>query len=249
MSFLNIPYNRFQKASSLQDLFKAVALFTMIIDHLGMIFFPNDPLFRVIGRSAFIVWLFFVGFNCKNVSFTLELLICACVMSLVNFAFNAKILPLNILFSVIICRIALKYYAHYVVDILNPYTWFFLAFVCLFLYLLTNCFFEYGTLGMLVAIWGYNAKHAIGNLKAQAFTIVFIVTACQIYSFNFSFFHSILCLFVLCLTTYGLFNLQHKILNLKGVGRIIINLSARYSLYLYCLHLLLFLSIKAQLWK
>lgn len=247
MSFLNAPYNRFQKETSTQDLLKALALFTMIIDHLGMIFFPTYSLFRVIGRSAFIIWLFFVGFNYKKTFFTIDLVFCALLMSISNFGLNSKILPLNILFSVIICRAALKYYSHYIASALNSYTWFFLALTCFFLYLLTNCFFEYGTLGILIAIWGYNFKHKIGDLKIQTYSVLLVSAVCQIYSFNFNFIYSILCFFVLCLTSYALFNFKHNILNFKGVKRIIINISARYSLYLYCLHLLLFLSIRAKI--
>lgn len=48
---------------------KIIALLTMIIDHLGMIFFENYSVFRIIGRIAFILYAFMLVegfFHTKN---------------------------------------------------------------------------------------------------------------------------------------------------------------------------------------
>lgn len=37
---------------------KILAIVTMLIDHIGMIFFPNVMLFRIVGRVAFIIFAF-----------------------------------------------------------------------------------------------------------------------------------------------------------------------------------------------
>lgn len=34
-------------------MFKIIAMFTMLIDHIGLIFFPSEAIFRVIGRLSF----------------------------------------------------------------------------------------------------------------------------------------------------------------------------------------------------
>lgn len=37
---------------------KIIALLTMIIDHLGLLFFTENPMFRIVGRIAFILYAF-----------------------------------------------------------------------------------------------------------------------------------------------------------------------------------------------
>lgn len=49
-----------------QDILKALAIITMIIDHIGMYFFPDTTLLRDIGRIAMPIFCFFVGYNFNN---------------------------------------------------------------------------------------------------------------------------------------------------------------------------------------
>ncbi len=44
---------------------KVFACFCMLLDHIGMIFFPNIALFRAIGRLALPIFAFFVAEGCK----------------------------------------------------------------------------------------------------------------------------------------------------------------------------------------
>jgi hypothetical protein len=44
---------------------KMIAAVTMLIDHIGFIFFPFEPLFRIIGRLSFPIFAFFVAVGCK----------------------------------------------------------------------------------------------------------------------------------------------------------------------------------------
>ena len=52
--------------SNYQDLLKTLAMITMIIDHLGLYFFPEYNLMRLIGRTAMPVFCFFAGYNFKE---------------------------------------------------------------------------------------------------------------------------------------------------------------------------------------
>lgn len=45
---------------------KIIALFTMVIDHIGAVFFSNYLIFRYIGRIAFPIFAFLVSEGCKN---------------------------------------------------------------------------------------------------------------------------------------------------------------------------------------
>ena len=44
------------------DILKTFAVLTMIIDHIGLYFFPDEMWWRVIGRLSFPVWLFLIGY-------------------------------------------------------------------------------------------------------------------------------------------------------------------------------------------
>ena len=44
-----------------QDILKIVAMVTMLIDHIGLLFFPEEPTFRMIGRIAFPLYAYFIA--------------------------------------------------------------------------------------------------------------------------------------------------------------------------------------------
>lgn len=46
-----------------QDLFKTIAVIAMVIDHLGLLFFPEHTYLRVIGRIVMPIFCFFAGYN------------------------------------------------------------------------------------------------------------------------------------------------------------------------------------------
>ncbi len=244
---IKAPYLRFSSEVSSQDLLKAIALLTMIIDHIGMVFFPEDLYLRAIGRSSFIIWFFFVGYNFRERTSVIDILLfCAVSFAIAKYFFIPKILPLNILFSMIISRIMLGYYAKYIVknESINLFEWFFLSITSLALFLLTNSLFEYGTLGILIAIWGYNQKNKIGNELIQGLTLSFIISFSQIDAWKFNFNNSIISLISINLALYALYYFKPMSINIRGVNICIINILARYSLYLYCVHLLAFFALR-----
>jgi hypothetical protein len=250
MNIINIikaPYLRFSSEASSQDLLKAIALLTMIIDHVGMVFFPEDLYLRAIGRSSFVIWFFFVGYNFRERKSLIDMLLfCAVSFAIAKYFFIPKILPFNILFSMIISRVMLGYYAKYIVknESINLFEWFFLSITLLALFLLTNSLFEYGTLGILIAILGYNKKNKIGNDLIQIVSLSFITSFSQIDAWKFNFNNSIISLISINLALYALYYFKPISISIRGVSRSIINIMARYSLYLYCLHLLLFFALR-----
>lgn len=46
------------------NLLKLIAAIAMLIDHMGLMFFPQYPIFRVIGRLAFPIFAFFIAEGC-----------------------------------------------------------------------------------------------------------------------------------------------------------------------------------------
>lgn len=44
---------------------KLLAAFFMIVDHVGLLFFPSMPIFRILGRISFPIFAYFVAEGCK----------------------------------------------------------------------------------------------------------------------------------------------------------------------------------------
>ena len=45
---------------------KLLAAFFMIVDHVGLLFFPSLPIFRILGRISFPIFAYFVAEGCKH---------------------------------------------------------------------------------------------------------------------------------------------------------------------------------------
>ena len=58
MRLLSMNVKTLPTAITSYDLFKTLAVATMLIDHVGIYFFPDELWFRVIGRLSFPIWLF-----------------------------------------------------------------------------------------------------------------------------------------------------------------------------------------------
>ncbi len=250
ISSFKSPYLRFSNEVGSQDILKALALLTMILDHLGLYFFPDESWLRSVGRNSHIIWLFFVGYNFKeNTKLLGTVLYCAVFVLIIRDLYHLKLLPLNILFTIIICRMALKLYLKNAVkdNVLNELRWNILVIICISLTPLANLAFEYGTVGFLIAIYGYNLKHKVGNLLSQSILLSIIITIGNINVLKSTYDECILRLIVINLTMYILYKFKPITFNIHGIMKYIINISARYSLYLYCMHLLVFLFIKQNL--
>ncbi len=238
------PYKRFSEQVSSQDLLRFVAILTMFIDHIGVFFYPNHEILRAIGRSSFIIWFFFCGYNFKKENyFDKQLFICAIFFSFSRFIINGKIFPLNILFTMILSRLALHYYNNYVnkKGELNNFEWILLCSACMLTFLITNLFIEYGSLGIIISLLGYNSKNKFNNLKFQTFTTL-IITLTNWY-WKFKGINVTLVIIIITTTFFSLWKFSPKFLNINGPQKYIINFCSRYSLYIYIIHLLLFLII------
>lgn len=55
-----------------RNVLKAIACLSMLIDHIGLLFFPSHEIFRMIGRLAFPIFAFFIGEGCRYTSSKLK---------------------------------------------------------------------------------------------------------------------------------------------------------------------------------
>lgn len=110
-------------------LLKIIACISMLIDHIGLVFFPTDMIFRIIGRIAMPIFSFQVGIGFKKtrskLKYILRMLICAIIsqipfllmanhnriLALTSVNFSAfSYLSLNICFTFLIALLILYFF-------------------------------------------------------------------------------------------------------------------------------------------
>ncbi len=88
-----------------RNVLKIIALLSMIIDHIGLLIFPNIILFRVVGRLAFPVFAFFVSeglkFTKSRKKYVLTLLVCG-LLTQIPYSFLYSWYKLNIIFTFLV---------------------------------------------------------------------------------------------------------------------------------------------------
>ncbi|MGM0379505.1 MAG: TraX family protein [Bacillota bacterium] len=104
--------------SNRNDLLKLFAMFTMLIDHIGYLFFPNILLFRTIGRMAFPIFAYHLSIGYSKTSNLRNYIIRLFIFGLITYIpysfFNPKLkfnpFKLNILFTLGISLIFIYLY-------------------------------------------------------------------------------------------------------------------------------------------
>ncbi len=136
------------------DWLKAIALFTMIIDHAGKFFFPEAEAMRAIGRVAFPIFLFLVGYNGRY-GFHGYLFLCAILVSVTQWFAMGKFLALNILWSILLWRWVMgKLENHPILQQERLMLWLAL----MVFYIPSVLLVEYGTVGLMFAILGWQLR-------------------------------------------------------------------------------------------
>ncbi|HEY6556356.1 MAG TPA: TraX family protein [Polyangiaceae bacterium] len=182
------------------DLIKAAAVLIMVTDHVGAYFFPvhsydahlnsSDLWWRAVGRLGLPVWFFLVGHS-RSRDLSPPIWIGATLLLVGNIVTGMSLLPLNALFSIIFIRLVLDVLAR---TLLVSRTRVSLGVVLLVtLEFPSNGLFEYGSLGLLMALMGFVWRHRaqvlpmLGNAYFIGL-IAFIVATCvarQIVAFHF----------------------------------------------------------------
>ena len=150
-----------KKASNYQDLIKLLAVVAMIIDHIGLYFFPEVPAMRMIGRFAMPIFCFFAGYNYQG-KIRLEVLLYGVLAYCVTALVHSKFITFNILISIFLGYIYLyvfytqlkNFNVGYIHVIILSCTWSF-----------TENLFDYGSVGTAIMVLGVIAKNDSKNFK------------------------------------------------------------------------------------
>ncbi len=180
--------SRFSPYLTSYDFLKFFAVVTMIVDHIGFFFFPDLDWMRVIGRMSFPVWMFLIGYA-KTREIPKSMWIGCLVLLASNIVMGEYVFPLNILALMIVMRLTLDGLARIVFKNKEGlfYSFLILSILALPLYMLI----EYSTLGVLLALLGYAARHrgetCLGPVAEKIYftAVMTIVASSQIFIFHF----------------------------------------------------------------
>jgi len=229
------------------DLLKTFAVLTMVVDHFGIYFFPDEMWWRTIGRLSFPVWLFLIGYA-RSRDVSPRLIGGAAIVFVSNIVAGMGLLPLSILVSIIVVRLSLDP----VMKILSKsavHLW--AGSAVLFVVALPSfVLFEFGALAFVFAIFGYLVRHQKDEADRRL-SFQYGVFACLGYIFlqslGYGLFEEklvVLSIGVVCVVT-ALYKFKPKEYpevssQMSGVGRGFVKICGRYTLEIYVFHLLLF---------
>ena len=235
------------------DFLKFAALSLMIVDHIGVFFFDeNDLWLRAVGRLSAPIWLFLIGFA-RSRDLSAPIWIGTGIVFVSNYVFGLPLFPVNILGTIILCRLALDP----VMDMLrrNPKA---LYPFCALLFLGTFLTFpaiEYGTEIMMFVMFGYMTRNrdTIPFTREQYMT--FALVACMshvfmqgIFFFDFNDAQKIFVgggtvLLTIALMSFRAADYPELTRKLPSPFVWLVQLFGRHSLAIYVVHLLLFKAI------
>lgn len=220
------------EGANYQDLLKTLAVFAMIIDHLGLYLFPDINELRIIGRYAMPIFVFFAGYNFKNI-INLSVLFAGSLTCIISDVFiYHSFFEANILIPIFLGQIYLYLFRDHFKNLSKGY----LHFVVLAsLWPFTSKLFDYGTLTMAGMVIGYMCKQKALNIRLGAFVVAFISLLHTVTVFsnfdNKEFFFSVLVAGIVYLSV-NYSNFEKNIgLNLRMISR--------HSMLIYCVHLLI----------
>jgi hypothetical protein len=151
----------------------------MIIDHTGYYFFPDDLWWRAIGRLSAPVWLFLIGFA-RSRDLSPRLWAGAGILILASFACGDGIFPVNILVTILLIRIFIDRIAVYMLS--EKQRMIAVAVLLFAAAIPTGIFMDYGSIGLIVALYGYLVRQRTEGRPVKAERI-FAAYACFSYFF------------------------------------------------------------------
>ncbi|MCI8589312.1 MAG: hypothetical protein HFE77_01140 [Clostridiales bacterium] len=163
------------------NMLKIIAAASMLIDHMGLLFFPDQLWMRAVGRLAFPLFAFFIAegfrYTRSRMRYLLTILSVGVLCQLVDFAVNRRVyLCVLITFSFSICLLLLLDKALSASKEQSGEEWFYMAaFVVAFGAVAIICHFvevDYGLCGVMLPLWPSFAQTKWGKLGVFACGLV-----------------------------------------------------------------------------
>lgn len=242
------------------DLVKTLAVVLMLVDHVGYFFYPDETWFRVIGRGCLPIWFFLIGYA-RSRDLGVSLWVGAVLVGIANMTLGGSVFPFNVLFTMIAIRLVLdavaeRMFSHWVWLIAG-------AALMAFAYLPSAMALEYGTSGLLLALFGYAIRRE-GELNVpnwllyvfSAYTLIFFAIS-QNFLFssadpNFGEAQKLATLAIvggsgLMMTCFQPLTLPRLSAAVPRFLTAILQIGGRYTMEIYVIHLILFRLISVWL--
>lgn len=166
------------------DFLKTLAVILMIIDHAGYYFFPDDAVFRILGRYCVPIWFFLIGYA-QSRDFRVDWSVGCLILVAASLVTQGYLLPLNILGSMLAVRLVLDKVA--LIAFKDMESMIYTVFVGTLIYFPTSMLFEYGSLGILLALIGYMVRHNKEiKFPFEQKTVFFVCIAAVVIFFQFT---------------------------------------------------------------
>lgn len=235
------------------DLLKALAVLLMLADHIGYYFYPDDNSWRLVGRMCVPIWFFLIGYA-RSRDLGPRLWGGMIILVLASAVTGMGVIPLNILATMIVIRLLID--PVMTRSMQSSQTLWQLSLIFLFLIIPSSYLFEYGTLAVIMGMYGWLVRHRHeypqGEIQLQRFfffalgTFVFMQTI--FFGFNQQ---EMVALFVGIPVVMGLLTLFKPVVfsgtgtGVKGVLCAPLRFMGRWTLEIYVAHLLVFKAIAA----
>lgn len=221
------------------DVAKLIALGLMFIDHAGHFFFPDELWLRAIGRSCAPIFLFLTGFA-SHYHFRMDVLILALLLTVSDFALDGPN-KLNILFSILGCRMLFAWLEQRGKAIERPFEWY----VASMAMIISIAFVQYASFAVIFGVSGYMMRHGSRYSAGmqRAFLLLAMASYAVVYGALFEFSASNWLLMLLCLgvTGWGLATMNTRLDVQQILPAPVASVAvfiARHSVYIYALHLI-----------
>ena len=215
-----------------------VAVVSMIIDHVGFVFFPEMIIFQIIGRLSFPLYAYLIALGYSRTKNSIIYFFRVLVLAIVSqWFFNYLISPikLNVCFTLSFSIISLIVFES---NRINKVLKLFLYILILFLALLLGC--EYGSYGILLVLLFhlYIRNQHDKTYKIYAITSIIFLIIVSMFVFSFSIIH-----------LYSILSLPIILLTPKNIQKIKVKSIKHINYLVYPLHLLIMFLIRFAIVK
>lgn len=229
-------YHRYGLKANAYDWLKCLAVITMTVDHLGMYWWPNELDLRLVGRIAFPIFFFLVGYSLRYKAKS-DLLIAAGICVALNPFTYQPVFALNALVAVIMARYAMPLIVKRHLLEKQPLI---VLFACMLFLLPLLLLVEYGTFAILFACMGYMQRQHLRRWDQKLFWAITLIVYFFVQHIWFAFTpqQSGTLMVFLALTAWMLYRFNHEadMPELPKPANGLAKAASRYSLHYYVIH-------------